>query len=1229
MHVGNTKYCWIALGAHSRQCPVHENFKCIVIVDKDRALQPAGLPPPFLNRFVKLMLTPSDIINKYEASGTVESLSTWMAACAAPFSVEQAFVGYHQGFTQSLVLAVIAHLETQENFNEIKRAQGLIIKAKEWALLTATLETGMHLEEVDEGRAFADTYRRQPHLNLAQLCTYAKQNKWDTDGGGLQLVVLTHSTRLHQLERAIDSADAHVLPPLHLMNITSEHELMIALADFWSTSDLSDNTPSIKKDDDTRERYLIVTAHVPACSDDRLSHFKFLCSRERARFVQNQGNHPPRHVIILRLLPRVLPVLATSTAASLRKQSSAVVAKEAHKATIKIDVEQSFRHVYLDNVLSGNDTGEPELEQMHNQSIADILKQQSIVDKVLPNLIRREYRRVLNQLHFSPAVVAAGKISEGHAALIAMMERLLDEKPFVEGLVYQLVHVMQASEEEGAAGGGTVPWQAKLVREHASSREGSLRAAFYQYFVSSITKQLALLLARIGANSNLQLLDNTMSQNRNHPLVKLWLTLLSTPGLWPTLGGGAGIIGGGVPMKTNIGRAVEVEQQINATFPFSSAVMANVELLRHDAEATAREREAECGDPLVALEEAVQKLIENGKLSKVASEWNPQLAERYLADFVKLQIHRSGTVGAGDLAKRVLETLLHAALEQAGLELQLSSIHAAYWFLESFTSELLVVLNVLLGSGAALNFDLRKTESVLPLVHQQLAVIRLLIATVQLPTDNTAIDQEVRSWAARCADIRRGIESLLGLMMVPVVSVRNSEDDDNKEEEEEEDDDDDDEEDLERARKELSAELTSVMHQWQIVQLLADFHRIVVVPLQLPALTVFSLNSLLMRKFSTVVELGSDEAIKALVLFLRKDIAIPAAEVSPHWRKMSQFVEEFLLNAFLPAMLKSSNNTLALHLLARSLSGKGNEFFVVSAFDQDKDSDYQANGIELTSSARYAIIRWLLAKYENANDWNNSGVRNVLDNLLDIKTDHPLAVLYLECFEDWLESKAANSAYQLKENAMSIYKLRETGKAIDLLQTIAMMRLILRLLADELHNLVLIEHPHQHQQEDEAEPNQMQRDPALVRQRQLLADTANELVQALTGPTAGNLPLSQSILHLARELAQRNGLQLAKAILCSTPAQTLLPWLAGANISHLLVVGRDNSVCDSVPAVDAFELLQVNSYAQLRDALEVYLQVPDAVENQLTASPLPYGLFPALYRSVRVFVHSLSPTFFT
>ena len=58
--VAGGMFCRLAIGARSRQCEVHPEFRCIVVVDSERAY--GKLPSPLLNRFEKQCLSRSDVL---------------------------------------------------------------------------------------------------------------------------------------------------------------------------------------------------------------------------------------------------------------------------------------------------------------------------------------------------------------------------------------------------------------------------------------------------------------------------------------------------------------------------------------------------------------------------------------------------------------------------------------------------------------------------------------------------------------------------------------------------------------------------------------------------------------------------------------------------------------------------------------------------------------------------------------------------------------------------------------------------------------------------------------------------------------------------------------------------------------------------------------------------------------------------------------------------------------
>ncbi len=121
--VAGRRNCRIAMGAYSNpMCFVHDNFRCIVVVD---FCQIPRLDPPFLNRFEKQVLTYESILTKLQKKA-VKTLESWVEkmACLSPiddaepgqstttpFRKCDLFAGYHDDTLPSLLLH---HMSTQE-----------------------------------------------------------------------------------------------------------------------------------------------------------------------------------------------------------------------------------------------------------------------------------------------------------------------------------------------------------------------------------------------------------------------------------------------------------------------------------------------------------------------------------------------------------------------------------------------------------------------------------------------------------------------------------------------------------------------------------------------------------------------------------------------------------------------------------------------------------------------------------------------------------------------------------------------------------------------------------------------------------------------------------------------------------------------------------------------------------------------------------------------------------
>ena len=102
--VGKRRNCRIAHGAHSNpMCPVHDDFRCIVLIDEDKI---DYSDPPFLNRFEKQVLNFQDMLQVDEHE-IVQTLQEWVKRVSEipgySFAETDAFLGYHEDTLVSLI----------------------------------------------------------------------------------------------------------------------------------------------------------------------------------------------------------------------------------------------------------------------------------------------------------------------------------------------------------------------------------------------------------------------------------------------------------------------------------------------------------------------------------------------------------------------------------------------------------------------------------------------------------------------------------------------------------------------------------------------------------------------------------------------------------------------------------------------------------------------------------------------------------------------------------------------------------------------------------------------------------------------------------------------------------------------------------------------------------------------------------------------------------------------
>ena len=304
------QFCRISLGVHHQICPVHPDFRCVVIADQMSAGVPKPrdpLPAPFLNRFEKARINLKGVLHAF-LQPLADSLKRWAVTLLAKsqglpegqvsdLAVRKHFSGLDD--FSSIVGAVYKELESPAHPFESgfeAELEGLCQKRALWCA-SASLIGGLDPTYYPE--VWQTYFEKQQHGSLSDVLRRIVISDHSTPGVdefGFRTVVTTFSTVTMPTRTIVDGEDTIDLPninpgsqfcgpSLDLGNCGSETAVRRFLRDFFSL-ECTDNVA------------FIVAALV---SPARIQHTIFVCDKERRRFSDGVHAHTKRkHVVIIR-----------------------------------------------------------------------------------------------------------------------------------------------------------------------------------------------------------------------------------------------------------------------------------------------------------------------------------------------------------------------------------------------------------------------------------------------------------------------------------------------------------------------------------------------------------------------------------------------------------------------------------------------------------------------------------------------------------------------------------------------------------------------------------------------------------------------------------------------------------------------------------------------------------------------------------------------------------------
>ncbi|XP_078611724.1 E3 ubiquitin-protein ligase RNF213-like isoform X2 [Branchiostoma floridae x Branchiostoma japonicum] len=303
VYFGGQRYVDLGLGTHRVKCRVHQNFRLVVVAEKDIVYE--RFPIPLINRLEKhflaisTVLTPQQKAIAHRLEGWAEAFATRRTAphetVKHQYTVGDVFIGYHPDTAATLVFQVCSEMGGVDT-DDPALEEEILQKAQDLLLQCATPDAVVRLSKSrlsSEEAALNDKYFHQQHHSCLQefLChrvDQARQARGQQQG--IQTQVTTHSKLLSHTD-AQTLAAALGLPPFYvavmsLQQFDTEHQFCKQIRGF-----LTDTLH--------QESVLIVQ-----CDSGHTNSNLIACARYCVQDEQTQVGNTTAHLVFIVQLPR-------------------------------------------------------------------------------------------------------------------------------------------------------------------------------------------------------------------------------------------------------------------------------------------------------------------------------------------------------------------------------------------------------------------------------------------------------------------------------------------------------------------------------------------------------------------------------------------------------------------------------------------------------------------------------------------------------------------------------------------------------------------------------------------------------------------------------------------------------------------------------------------------------------------------------------------------------------
>jgi hypothetical protein len=658
VHHGGQRFVDLGLGSHRVKCRVHEDFRLILVAERDTVY--SRFPIPLINRMEKHFLAMKSVLSP-EQKKTVERLNTWVSQFALinpgdhllerhnqskqGFNEEDAFIGYHKDTTATVVLqasTIIAERSRPERGTSENNLQEQVFDESCRLLLSCATPDSIARLPVSglsaEANQIRDIYfSGQHHDSLEEYLKYQMARWKRRKSPGLLLQITTHSRLLssEKLKSVIEFVEVD----------------SVAIEQFDTEQQFCDRIKTFYEYPGCQSRFLVLQCEAGSRMNDTIASVRYLVQEVRQSAVSPYSNF--RHLLLVLRVSRVTERRFVGFQAGPWIEGhldELMPNRQLSAFSVNYLMNRRFSSVFKEEIKQ-EDCGYGQLRESSAVQSEVHSRVSAQIARALPlpgqddNLLRSSaiIRACVHMAVSRLDVLEETTDSASRRVRILMQLIPNEEMPsntngqiFFTELLRRVGKLLQERDEQMEAGSADM-WVRNEALNHISIQAaGTFRRALWLRMLQIVTPILSEIIALIDCNCNIRLLGDSPSRVNNW-LTSLWLDLFSSSQFGhlhydDLLSPVQNQTRQRVPVRSNGFK----EHLFEAQFPFSHFLKTEVEEMLHEARNIAESRHERLDIVLGRLVDnssfgqSIQKAITKGGANR------NELFGRYLSDFVHM-----------------------------------------------------------------------------------------------------------------------------------------------------------------------------------------------------------------------------------------------------------------------------------------------------------------------------------------------------------------------------------------------------------------------------------------------------------------------------------------------------------------------------------------------------------------------------------------------------------------